>query len=150
LFIVDKVVAEHNDIISLFPPFESLKSNLEDHRAYHIYRKRFANEARETDINAWSFDSLPGNAAKFRRTKPFPPSLCMSCSAEFRSTPEVPSQDQLLEHMLFDHGRKSAIVNRFIFEESGLFEVLNALQWIRELQYHSKYRMKKMGIHDEY
>ncbi|VDM72575.1 unnamed protein product [Strongylus vulgaris] len=138
-------MVEHSDIIDHFPPFNVLKSNLEDHRADLIYRKRFALEARESDINSVFFYSLGGDTATFKRTKPFPPSLCMSCSAEFRSTSELPSQDQLLEHMFFDHNRKTSVTNRFIFEEPGLFE-----QWIRELQCHSKYRLKKMGIHDEH
>ncbi|CAJ0594019.1 unnamed protein product [Cylicocyclus nassatus] len=142
---MDKVMVEHNDLVDLFPPFEALKSNLEDHRANHTYRRRFALEARESDTNSIYFDLFVDNAAKFKRTKPFPPSLCMSCSAEFRSTPELPSQDQLLEHMFFDHGRKTSTISRFTFEDSELFE-----QWVRELQGHSKYRLKKMGIHDEH
>lgn len=43
---------------------------------FQIYRKRFAAEAREADSHAIFYDSygMDGNgAAKFRRTKPFPP-----------------------------------------------------------------------------
>uniref|UniRef100_A0A0K0D0R7 FLYWCH-type domain-containing protein n=1 Tax=Angiostrongylus cantonensis TaxID=6313 RepID=A0A0K0D0R7_ANGCA len=72
-------------------------------------------------------------------------SLCMNCNAEFRSMPEIPSQDQLLEHIFFDHNKKAALTSRFTFDDPGLFE-----QWIRELQYHSKYRLKKMCLHDEH
>ncbi|KAL6731992.1 hypothetical protein Aduo_002804 [Ancylostoma duodenale] len=142
---LDKVATEHSDIVNLFPPFEALKSNLEDHRANVTYRRRFALEARESDTHTMYYESFGAMAPKFKKTKPFPPSLCMSCSGEFRSTPEVPSQDFLLEHMFFDHNRKTAVISRFTFEEPGLFE-----QWVRELQYHSKYRLKKMGIHDEH
>ncbi|KAK6730268.1 hypothetical protein RB195_006997 [Necator americanus] len=127
---LDKVATEHVDIVNFFPPFEVLKSNLEDHRGNLIYRKRFALEARESDTHAMSYDAYGSTMAKYKKTKPFPPSLCMSCSAEFRSTPEVPSQDQLLEHMFFDHNRKSAIISRFTFEDPGLFE-----QWDEHMYY---------------
>ncbi|KAK6024047.1 hypothetical protein OSTOST_10151 [Ostertagia ostertagi] len=93
---LDKVMNEHTDIVHLFPSFETLRCNLEDHRAnlcfyirfivililkmnyaLQIYRKRFAGEARETDSQAMYYDSYgvgAGNGtAKFRRTKPFPP-----------------------------------------------------------------------------
>uniref|UniRef100_A0A0N4WB75 C2H2-type domain-containing protein n=1 Tax=Haemonchus placei TaxID=6290 RepID=A0A0N4WB75_HAEPC len=146
---LDKVMNEHTDIVHLFPSFETLRSNLEDHRANLVYRKRFAGEARETDSQAMYYDSFgvaAGNSAvKFRRTKPFPPTMCMSCHAIFGSTPEVPSQDQLLEHMFFDHNRKAAVISRFTFADPGLFE-----QWVRELQYHSRYRLKKLCLHDEH
>ncbi|EYC25642.1 hypothetical protein Y032_0011g1311 [Ancylostoma ceylanicum] len=142
---LEKVATEHSDIVNLFPTFPALKSNLEDHRANVIYRRRFALEARESDTNTMYYESFGAAAPKFKKTKPFPPSLCMSCSGEFRSTPEVPSQDFLLEHMFFDHNRKTAVISRFTFEEPGLFE-----QWVRELQFHSKYKLKKMGIHDEH
>nr|CDJ83776.1 Hypothetical protein CBG08025 [Haemonchus contortus] len=146
---LDKVMNEHTDIVHLFPSFETLRSNLEDHRANLVYRKRFAGEARETDSQAMYYDSFgvaAGNSAvKFRRTKPFPPTMCMSCHAIFGSTPEVPSQDQLLEHMFFDHNRKTAVISRFTFADPGLFE-----QWVRELQYHSRYRLKKLCLHDEH
>ncbi|KAK5969512.1 hypothetical protein GCK32_005046 [Trichostrongylus colubriformis] len=146
---LDKVMNEHTDIVHLFPSFETLRSNLEDHRANLIYRKRFACEARQTDSCAMYYDSVDVNggsgAAKFRRTKPFPPTMCMCCHEIFGSSPEVPSQDQLLEHMFFDHNRKSSVISRFTFEDSGLFE-----QWVRELQYHSKYRLKKLCLHDEH
>ncbi|KAE9421673.1 hypothetical protein Angca_000112, partial [Angiostrongylus cantonensis] len=144
---LDKVMDEHTDIVHLFPPFETLKANLEEHRNHLIYRKRFAAEARQSDIYCIYDDSfgVTANSTRFRRTKPFPPSLCMNCNAEFRSMPEIPSQDQLLEHIFFDHNKKTALTSRFTFDDPGLFE-----QWIRELQYHSKYRLKKMCLHDEH
>ncbi|WKX92210.1 hypothetical protein Q1695_010328 [Nippostrongylus brasiliensis] len=143
----DKVVGEHRDIAHLFPPFDLLRNNLEDHRANLIYRKRFTAEARESDTFALCDDVYgTGSAtAKFRRTKLFPPTLCMRCNSVFRSTPEIPAQDQLLDHMYFDHNRKTSVVTRFTFIEPGLFE-----QWIRELQYHSPYRLKKLCLHDEH
>lgn len=145
---LEKVSDEHKDLTHLFPPLDILRDNLEDHRANLIYRKRFAAEAREADSHAIFYDSygMDGNgAAKFRRTKPFPPAMCLTCGSVFRSTPSVPAQDQLLEHLYFDHNRKNSVINRFTFEDPGLFE-----QWVRELQYHSKYRLKKMCLHDEH
>ncbi|VDL76231.1 unnamed protein product [Nippostrongylus brasiliensis] len=122
----DKVVGEHRDIAHLFPPFDLLRNNLEDHRANLIYRKRFTAEARESDTFALCDDVYgTGSAtAKFRRTKLFPPTLCMRCNSVFRSTPEIPAQDQLLDHMYFDHNRKTSVVTRFTFIEPGLFELV--------------------------
>ncbi|KJH40916.1 hypothetical protein DICVIV_13119 [Dictyocaulus viviparus] len=123
---LDKVMNEYKDIAHLFPPFETLKMNLEEHRCHLTC----------SQCGLHDFQSV-----------------CVSCNTEFRSTPESSSQDQLVEHVFFDHKRKSAVINRFTFDEPGLFEVYNNRgffqQWVRELQYHSKFRLKKMCLHDE-
>uniref|UniRef100_A0A1I7XPL0 C2H2-type domain-containing protein n=1 Tax=Heterorhabditis bacteriophora TaxID=37862 RepID=A0A1I7XPL0_HETBA len=142
---LDKVMTEHPDIVHLFPPFETMKSTLEDHRKNNIYRKRFEMESREADTVMIESYSVAGQPVKFRRTKLFPPSLCMECAVEFRSSPDVPSHDQLVDHLFVAHDRSHAIIEQYTFSESSLFE-----QWIRDLQYHSRHRMKKMGLHDEH
>ncbi|CAB3410697.1 unnamed protein product [Caenorhabditis bovis] len=145
----NRLKSEDPQVAAIFPSFEAIKLTLEDHRYNKIYRKRFEMQTLKdkqkklhmTPDEVVYAESTAG-MIKFRRTKPFPPSICYLCGEAMQSN-SLPSQDQLIGHLLFSHG-KQLIIERFVFKEVNLFE-----QYMRELNVYSRHRMKRMGLADE-
>ncbi|PAV57573.1 hypothetical protein WR25_03425 [Diploscapter pachys] len=148
---VAKLQGEQPDCAEIFPLFTVLLESLEYHRINKTYRKRFEAEnlrekQRITQVPLEEFVELqnnPNHYVGFRRTRPFPVSICMECQADFRSA-DVPSQDQLVEHVGTVHNRP-LVIERYKFNDILLFE-----QWLRDFGIHSKQKMKRMGLCDEH
>uniref|UniRef100_A0A1I7TL31 C2H2-type domain-containing protein n=1 Tax=Caenorhabditis tropicalis TaxID=1561998 RepID=A0A1I7TL31_9PELO len=146
---VERIKVDYPDGVLLFPPFEVIKSTLEDHRINKIYRKRFEMQKfkdKQKKMNMTPDEVLfaenSSGMIKFRRTKPFPVSLCNDCNEQFIST-NLPSQDQLVAHYMYNHDRRMTI-ERFEFKDVNAFD-----QYLRELNAQSRYKMKRMGLADE-
>ncbi|CAI4225881.1 unnamed protein product [Auanema sp. JU1783] len=143
---VEKVRTEQADIGHLFPSFETIKERLERHRNQLIFRRNF--EIRKLQTMRRKPYVCPPNrpdpSIQFRRTKAFPPSICVECNLEIHSNEIAPSHDLLIDHLDYQHQRQLQ-VERYTFPEAALFE-----QWIRELQQHSRYRLRKLGLYDEH
>ncbi|CAL2028530.1 unnamed protein product [Caenorhabditis brenneri] len=146
---VNKIKAEFPDGVILFPQFETLEITLKDHRLNKIYRKRFEMQKfrdKQKRMNMTPDEVLfaenSSGLIKFRRTKPFPPSLCNECNDHLIST-NLPSQDQLISHYMYNHNRRMTI-ERYEFKDVSAFD-----QYLRELNSHSRYKLKRMGLADE-
>ncbi|EFO95714.1 hypothetical protein CRE_13941 [Caenorhabditis remanei] len=146
---VERMKTECPEAVLLFPTYEVLKATLEDHRHNKIYRKRFEMQKfkdKQRKMNMTPDEVLYAENStgmmKFRRTKPFPMSMCNFCHEQLIST-NLPSQDQLIAHLLYNHGRKLTI-ERYEFKDVNLFD-----HYLRELNSNSKHKMKRMGLADE-
>ncbi|CAO4363493.1 unnamed protein product [Caenorhabditis nigoni] len=133
----------------LFPSFLAIKDTLKDHRHNRIYRKRFEMQKfrdKQRKLNMTADEVLFAENGcgliKPRRTKPFPLSLCPECNDHILST-SLPSQDQLISHLMYNHGRRMTI-ERYEFKDLNLFE-----HWLRELNSNSRHKMRRMGLADE-
>nr|pir hypothetical protein Y87G2A.e - Caenorhabditis elegans [Caenorhabditis elegans] len=125
---VERLKIDCADGFVLFPPFEVVKSTLEDHRHNKIYRKRF------------EMQNLRDKQRKMNMTPD--ESICNVCGEEISST-NLPSQDQLISHYMYTHGRRMTI-ERYEFKDVNTFE-----QYLRELNSMGKYKFKRMGLADE-
>ncbi|VDM59603.1 unnamed protein product [Angiostrongylus costaricensis] len=126
---LDKVMDEHTDIVHLFPSFETLKANLEEHRNHLVCL----------------YSMIPTHTTTFNHSEHITTYLRFRHKISFLSTYFSITTGKLLSQidspLMIQACSKYNIV---------LFYLVNLWQWIRELQYHSKYRLKKMCLHDEH
>ncbi|CAI2293142.1 unnamed protein product [Caenorhabditis sp. 36 PRJEB53466] len=144
-----RIKEDFPDASCLLPSFQNLKSTLEDHRINKIYRKRFEMQNLRDKQKKMGmtpdevvFTENASGLIKFRRTKPFPPSMCSECNEQLISN-SMPSQDNLIAHYMYNHGRRMTI-ERFEFKDVNLFD-----QYLRELNLLSRHKLKRMGLADE-
>uniref|UniRef100_A0A8R1I276 Uncharacterized protein n=1 Tax=Caenorhabditis japonica TaxID=281687 RepID=A0A8R1I276_CAEJA len=145
----NRIKTEFPDAIDIFPPFEALKATLDDHRINKIYRKRFEMQNlrdKQKKLNMTPdevvYTENASGLIKFRRTKPFPPSICIECNDQLISD-HLPSQDNLIAHYMYTHGKRMTI-ERFEFKDLNMFD-----QYLRELNLVSRHKMRRMGLADE-